>query len=83
MSTPAQALAARSNNPSDGGQVGDRGCYSHCALLKFIPNGRIGEPEDVAKAAVWLASGESDYVSGTTRLVNGRMSLYPEFREGG
>jgi glucose 1-dehydrogenase len=52
-------------------------------LLKLIPYGRIGEPEDVAKAAVWLASDESDYVTGTTLFVDGGMTLYPEFREGG
>lgn len=52
-------------------------------LLKLIPYGRIGEPEDVAKAAVWLASDESDYVTGTTLFVDGGMTLYPAFREGG
>jgi glucose 1-dehydrogenase len=52
-------------------------------LLKLIPYGRIGEPEDIAKAAVWLASDESDYVTGTTLFVDGGMTLYPEFREGG
>jgi len=52
-------------------------------LLKLIPYGRIGEPEDVAKAAVWLASDESDYVTGTTLFVDGGMMLYPAFREGG
>ncbi len=52
-------------------------------LLKLIPYGRIGEPEDVAKAAVWLASDESDYVTGTTLFVDGGMTLYPGFREGG
>jgi glucose 1-dehydrogenase len=52
-------------------------------LLKLIPYGRIGEPEDVAKAAVWLASDESDYVTGATLFVDGGMSLYPEFRDGG
>ena len=52
-------------------------------LLKLIPYGRIGEPEDVARAAVWLASDESDYVVGTTLFVDGAMSLYPAFREGG
>jgi glucose 1-dehydrogenase len=46
-------------------------------LLKLIPYGRIGEPEDVAKAAVWLASDESDYVTGTTLFVDGGMTLYP------
>jgi glucose 1-dehydrogenase len=52
-------------------------------LLKLIPYGRIGEPEDIAKAAVWLASDESDYVTGTTLFVDGGMTLYPEFRDGG
>ena len=52
-------------------------------LVKLIPYGRVGEPEDVAKAAVWLASDASDYVVGTTLFVDGGMMLYPEFREGG
>lgn len=52
-------------------------------LLKLIPYRRIGEPEDVAKAAVWLASDESDYVVGVTLFVDGGMMLYPAFREGG
>lgn len=52
-------------------------------LLKLIPYGRIGAPEDIGKAAVWLASDESDYVTGTTLFVDGGMTLYPEFREGG
>jgi glucose 1-dehydrogenase len=51
-------------------------------LLKLIPYGRIGEVEDIAKAAVWLASDHSDYVTGTS-LFDGGMTLYPEFREGG
>jgi glucose 1-dehydrogenase len=53
------------------------------ALLKLIPYGRIGEPADIAKSVVWLASDESDYVTGTTLFVDGGMTLYPEFREGG
>ncbi|TDK29615.1 glucose 1-dehydrogenase [Rhizobium deserti] len=52
-------------------------------LLRLIPYGRIGEPEDVARAAVWLASDEADYVTGTTLFVDGGMSLYPEFRDNG
>jgi glucose 1-dehydrogenase len=53
------------------------------ALLKLIPYGRIGEPEDVARAAVWLASDASDYVVGTTLFIDGGMSLYPAFAHGG
>jgi glucose 1-dehydrogenase len=52
-------------------------------LLKLIPYGRIGEPEDIAHAAVWLASDESDYVVGTTLFVDGGMTLYPGFATGG
>jgi len=52
-------------------------------LLELIPYGRIGEPEDVARAALWLASDESDYVTGTTLFVDGGMSLYPAFAHGG
>jgi glucose 1-dehydrogenase len=52
-------------------------------LLTLIPYGRIGEPEDVAKAAVWLASDESDYVIGTTLFIDGGMTLYPGFAENG
>lgn len=52
-------------------------------LLRLIPYGRIGEPEDVARAVVWLASDAADYVTGTTLFVDGGMSLYPEFRDNG
>lgn len=52
-------------------------------LLKLIPYRRIGEPEDVGKAAAWLASDESDYVVGATLFIDGGMMLYPAFREAG
>ncbi|MBW4024150.1 MAG: glucose 1-dehydrogenase [Proteobacteria bacterium] len=52
-------------------------------LLKLIPYGRIGVAEDVGKAAVWLASDQSDYVVGTTIFVDGGMTLYPAFRGNG
>jgi glucose 1-dehydrogenase len=48
-------------------------------LLNLIPYKRIGEPEDVARLAVWMASDESDYVQGTTIYVDGGMLLYPGF----
>lgn len=48
-------------------------------LVELIPYGRVGEPEDVARAAVWLASDDSDYVVGTTLFVDGGMCLYPGF----
>lgn len=53
------------------------------ALLKLIPYGRIGQPEDIGRAVVWLASDDSDYVHGQTLFVDGGMTLYPEFAHGG
>ena len=53
------------------------------SLLKLIPYGRIGLPEDIGKAVVWLASDDSDYVHGQTLFVDGGMTLYPEFAHGG
>ncbi|MFJ3470305.1 glucose 1-dehydrogenase [Pseudomonas sp. NPDC090201] len=52
-------------------------------LLKLIPYGRVGEPEDVANAVVWLASDASDYIHGATLFIDGGMSLYPGFRDNG
>jgi glucose 1-dehydrogenase len=52
-------------------------------LMKLVPYARIGEPEDIARAAVWLASDQSDYVVGTTLFVDGGMTLYPGFATGG
>ena len=53
------------------------------SLLKLIPYGRIGLPEDIGKAATWLASDDSDYIHGQTVFVDGGMTLYPEFARGG
>ncbi|MCZ6529169.1 MAG: SDR family oxidoreductase, partial [Chloroflexi bacterium] len=52
-------------------------------LLKLIPYGRVGEPSEIGRAAVWLASDHSDYVNGTTLFVDGGMTLYPGFATGG
>jgi glucose 1-dehydrogenase len=52
-------------------------------LMKLVPYKRIGEPEDIGRAAVWLASDYADYVNGTSLFVDGGMTLYPGFTEGG
>ena len=52
-------------------------------LMELIPNDRIGEPEDVSRAVVLLASDEADYVVGATLFVDGGMTLYPGFAAGG
>jgi glucose 1-dehydrogenase len=52
-------------------------------LMTLVPYKRIGEPIDIARAAVWLASDDSDYVVGATLFVDGGMTLFPGFATGG
>lgn len=52
-------------------------------LMKLVPYKRIGEPADIGRAVVWLASDDSDYVHGATIYVDGGMTLYPGFETGG
>lgn len=52
-------------------------------LMKLIPYNRIGEVDDIGRVAVWLASDEADYITGTSIFVDGGMTLYPGFAFGG
>ncbi|MEU1460084.1 SDR family oxidoreductase [Streptomyces sp. NPDC005727] len=52
-------------------------------LLRLIPYGRVGDPEDIANAVVGLSSDLMDYVVGTTLYVDGGMTLFPGFATGG
>ncbi|MEC9197133.1 3-oxoacyl-ACP reductase FabG [Donghicola tyrosinivorans] len=45
------------------------------AILTQIPAGRMGNPEEIAAAALYLASNEAGYVTGTTIHVNGGMAM--------
>lgn len=56
---------------------------AYAELLKLIPYKRIGEPEDIARLAAWLASDEADYITGASMFVDGGMTLYPGFEAGG
>ncbi len=44
-------------------------------VKKFIPMRRIGQPADVARVAVFLASADSDYLTGQVLTVDGGLSL--------
>jgi glucose 1-dehydrogenase len=52
-------------------------------LLRLIPYGRIGEPEDIARVALFLMSDMADYMVGATVYVDGGMTLYPGFEDNG
>jgi glucose 1-dehydrogenase len=56
---------------------------AYAQLCTLIPLGRIGEPIDIARAAVWLASDYAEYIVGTTLFVDGGMTLFPGFSTGG
>jgi 3-oxoacyl-[acyl-carrier protein] reductase len=45
------------------------------AILGRVPAGRLGSPEDVAAAVVFLASNEANYITGQTLHVNGGMAM--------
>jgi 3-oxoacyl-[acyl-carrier protein] reductase len=44
-------------------------------IVKTIPSKRVGRPEDIAKAALFLASDMSDYITGQTLMVDGGLGL--------
>ena len=52
-------------------------------LMRLVPYKRIGEIEDIARAAVWLASDQADYITGASIFIDGGMTLYPGFEAGG
>lgn len=56
---------------------------AYASLMKLVPYKRIGEPDDIGRAVVWLASDEADYINGVSLFVDGGMTLYPGFYEGG
>jgi len=56
---------------------------AYADLMKLVPYKRIGEPDDIGRAAVWLASDYSDYINGHSLFVDGGMTLYPGFETGG
>ena len=44
-------------------------------IISKIPSARLGEPEDIAHAVIFLASSQSDYINGETLHVNGGMYM--------
>ena len=44
-------------------------------IISKIPSARLGEPEDIANAVIFLASNQSDYINGETIHINGGMYM--------
>jgi glucose 1-dehydrogenase len=56
---------------------------AYAGLMTLIPYKRIGEPEDIGRVSVFVASDLADYINGTSIFVDGGMCLYPGFATGG
>ena len=52
-------------------------------LMSLIPYNRIGVPEDIGKLAVFLASDDSDYITGASIFIDGGMTVFEGFATGG
>jgi glucose 1-dehydrogenase len=48
-------------------------------VLKRVPTGRIGKAEEVANVVEFIASDKASYVTGSSFVVDGGMTLYPSF----
>ena len=68
------------NTPINAEKFADKEQYDQTGSM--VPMDRIGEPEEVAAGAAWLASDESSYVTGITLFIDGGMTLYPAFKDG-
>ena len=53
------------------------------SLMNLIPYNRIGVPEDIGKLAVFLASDDSDYITGASMFIDGGMTVFEGFSTGG
>lgn len=53
------------------------------SLLNLIPYNRIGQPDDIGKLAVFLASDDSDYITGASIFIDGGMTVFEGFSTGG
>lgn len=53
------------------------------SLMTLIPYNRIGVPEDIGKLAVFLASDDSDYITGASIFIDGGMTVFEGFSTGG
>lgn len=56
---------------------------AYAELMKLVPYKRIGEPNEIGRAAAWMSSDYADYITGHSLFVDGGMTLYPGFETGG
>jgi acetoacetyl-CoA reductase len=45
-------------------------------IIKTIPVGRLGKPEDIARAVLFLVADDADFITGSTLSINGGQHMY-------
>ncbi|MBV2092711.1 MAG: SDR family oxidoreductase, partial [Candidatus Thiodiazotropha sp. (ex Ctena orbiculata)] len=45
-------------------------------IIKTIPVGRLGEPEDIARSVLFLVADEAGFITGSTLSINGGQHMY-------
>ncbi|SOD81813.1 SDR family oxidoreductase [Spirosoma fluviale] len=53
------------------------------SLMTLIPYNRIGQPSDIGNLAVFLASDQSDYITGASIFIDGGMTVFESFADNG
>src|SRR6202040_2046041 len=67
-----------SPGPTETPLVGDQPSETIARIASTVPMGRMGSPEEIAKAALFLASDDSSFVTGIELFVDGgRAQIYP------
>ena len=56
---------------------------AYASLMTLVPYNRIGQPSDIGNLAVFLASDASDYITGASIFIDGGMTVFEGFAEGG
>jgi NAD(P)-dependent dehydrogenase (short-subunit alcohol dehydrogenase family) len=70
---PGYIMTPLFQNVAKNSPVGEQAFYKQ--ITDGIPAGRLGEPEDVARTILWLASDDSDYITGIEVIVDGGFIL--------
>ena len=70
----ANVICPGTINTERGGAYWDQKAGAKDKLIKWYPIGRLGEPEDIASLALYLASDESSFMTGSSLVIDGGLT---------